>query len=76
MHKCNGVIEAADLPQIDCNADLIAMGPKKKRLKKKKKNSVECCYCPGSLPKGTRGNGVPTPPERVGTAFPHLQRKV
>ena len=30
----------------------------------------------GSFPKGTRGNGVPTPPERVGTAFPHLQRKV
>ena len=30
----------------------------------------------GSFPKGPRGNGVPTPPERVGTAFPHLQRKV
>ena len=30
----------------------------------------------GSFPKGTRGNGVPTPPEGVGTAFPHLQRKV
>ena len=24
----------------------------------------------------TRGNGVPTPPERVATACPHLQRKV
>ncbi len=25
---------------------------------------------------GTRGNGVPIPSERVGTAFLHLQRKV
>ena len=30
----------------------------------------------GSFPMETRGNGVPIPPERVGTAFPHLQRKV
>ena len=35
--------------------------------------TVDCMQ--GSFPMGTRGNGVLTYAEGVGTAFPHVERK-